>query len=123
MNQPNRKLAKELLIANIVIIAGVGVTLTYITWISLPEYTMIPLMIFGMTLLLELMLIIVSFRTLDRVDNADEALINSMYSSLADKMMMCQLRLENGSGYCVKCPDSYACAAGKYGDTFPWADK
>lgn len=33
--------------------------------------------------------------------------------SLAEKMMKCKLRIENGLDYCVKCPDSYTCASGK----------
>ena len=33
--------------------------------------------------------------------------------SLAEKMMSCKLRIENGLDYCVKCPDGYVCASGK----------
>lgn len=29
--------------------------------------------------------------------------------TLADKIMTCKLRMENGLNYCVKCPDSYKC--------------
>lgn len=41
--------------------------------------------------------------------------MNSPIESLAEKMMSCKLRIENGSDYCVKCPDSYTCASGKEG--------
>ena len=39
--------------------------------------------------------------------------ITSPAESLAEKMMKCKQRIENGLDYCVKCPDSYACASGK----------
>ena len=39
--------------------------------------------------------------------------ITSPAESLAEKMMKCKLRIENGLDYCVKCPDSYTCASGK----------
>ena len=39
--------------------------------------------------------------------------IISPAESLAEKMMKCKLRIENGLDYCVKCPDSYTCASGK----------
>ena len=39
--------------------------------------------------------------------------ITSPTESLAEKMMKCKLRIENGLDYCVKCPDGYACASGK----------
>lgn len=39
--------------------------------------------------------------------------IASPVESLAEKMMSCKLRIENGLDYCVKCPDGYACASGK----------
>lgn len=32
--------------------------------------------------------------------------------TLADKIMKCGLRMQYGRDYCVKCPDSYNCAAG-----------
>lgn len=29
--------------------------------------------------------------------------------TLADKIMACKLRVDHGSNYCIKCPDSYKC--------------
>ena len=37
--------------------------------------------------------------------------INSPAVSLAEKMMKCKLRIENGLDYCAKCPDGYTCAS------------
>ena len=39
--------------------------------------------------------------------------IISPVESLAEKMMSCKLRIENGLDYCAKCPDGYTCASGK----------
>lgn len=38
--------------------------------------------------------------------------INNPVDLLADKMMKCQLRIENGLDYCARCKDSYTCASG-----------
>lgn len=39
--------------------------------------------------------------------------VKSPVEAMANRIMKCNLRIEHGLNYCVKCKDSYACASGE----------